>query len=248
MLFLRKSRIPQKILQYGIQGAIPCILRYYKPMFGKKNFLWKLPKIRDFAIFAKIANFAKNLMLHYLAHISLQARRFLGQYLISLQRYERNKLLYKQCAQSAILNRTTFKKQLSFLFWGTKYNTLFSKYSNKWVTIYRGTKKSGISSKNYTKFLILLIFAKIMNFTKFLQYGNQDAIPCILRYYKPMFGEKNFLKKITQNSRFRDFRENREFCKKFDVTLFGPYQSTSTPIFRSISHFITKIWKKQAFV
>ena len=46
---------------------------------------------------------------------------------------------------------------------------------------------------------------------KFLQYGIRDAIPYILRYYKPMFGGKIFFMKITQNSRIRDFRENREF-------------------------------------
>ena len=54
-------------------------------------FLKKLSKIRDLVKFAKIVNFAKNLVLQYLAYISLQARRFVGQYLIWLQRYGRNK-------------------------------------------------------------------------------------------------------------------------------------------------------------
>ena len=88
------------------------------------------------------------------------------------------------------------------------------------------------------------IFAKIANSAKILQYGIQGAFPCILQAYV-------WKKKFTENYpkfTIRDFHENREFCKTFDVTLFGPHQSTSTPIFRSISHFVTKVWKKQAFV
>ena len=120
-----------------------------------------------------------------------------------------------------------------------------------------------------------------------------DAILCILRYYKPILGEKLFFTKLPQihdiftnfhrnrkiyenfvrmllvmhflhfkvlhayvwrkkflsqnNPKFW-FRENSEFRKKIGVTLFALHQYTCMPIFRSISHSNTKIWRKQAFL
>ena len=87
-------------------------------------YVWKKKVYKNYpkfviSRFVKIKHFAQFLVIHYLAHISLQACPFLGWYLISLQRYGRNKLSYKCCTQLAILNRTSFKKQLSFSFWDT---------------------------------------------------------------------------------------------------------------------------------
>ena len=79
----------------------------------------KLHNIRDFVKFVKITNFVTILVSHYLGRINLHTCRYLGQYLIPLERYGENKSSYKCCAQSAILNQKTFKKQLSFSFWGT---------------------------------------------------------------------------------------------------------------------------------
>ena len=53
-------------------------------------------------------------------------------------------------------------------------------------------------------------------------------------------GKKNFPENYPKFAISKK-RENREFCKKFGVILIGLHQSTYTPNFKSISHFVTKI-------
>ena len=76
-MFFVKSQISPKFWRNIIWDAIPCILRYYKPMLGKKCFPENYP---NFAVSQQSKILQNILVLCFLARISLHAGRFLGHW------------------------------------------------------------------------------------------------------------------------------------------------------------------------
>ena len=144
--------------------------------------------------------FRKDFTLQYLGRFSLHARWYLGQYLISLQRYGGSKVSYKCYAQSAILDQKMTKYNSAIKF---ELPSLIAKLQ---VIPIRGS----IFSTYGTRISQNSKFNKFRWNRKFHEnFGsnvNRDAIPLILRYY-------NFWKfpKITNFAYFQKLRISRKF-------------------------------------